>query len=163
MQVYRQDYAKHMPKAVSSAKAGAEGPRGAMKGGDATGDRPKGEGLRLGGARGVWLRERKAAPSAAVQWRGEGVLPALRLWEKFRGFVFRTWRWRGTRRGVSKCGPGQFRILGRSASALSAGIIGISLQARPGHILKDRIRVLLRFSTAGCNKLSCMHALGNKE
>lgn len=37
-----------MPKAVSSAEVGAGGPRSAMKGGDATGDRPKGEGLRVG-------------------------------------------------------------------------------------------------------------------
>lgn len=70
---------------------------------------------------------------------------------------------RGTGRGVSKCGPGQFRILGRSASAPSAGIISIILQAMPGHSLKGRIQVLPGFSRAGCNKQSLMHALGNKE
>lgn len=48
-----------VPKAGRSSKAGAEGPRRAMEGGEVTGERPTGEGLRLGGARGVWLRKRK--------------------------------------------------------------------------------------------------------
>lgn len=54
-----------MPKAASSAKARAEGLRGAMKDGDLAGDRPKGEGLGLAGARNVGLSERKGAVSAA--------------------------------------------------------------------------------------------------
>lgn len=58
-----------MRKAGCNAKARADGPHRATKGGDAIGDRPKGEGLGLRGARGVWLRERKAALSAAVPWR----------------------------------------------------------------------------------------------
>lgn len=39
--VYQPGFAREMPKASPSAKAGAEGPRRAVKGGDVTGDRPK--------------------------------------------------------------------------------------------------------------------------
>lgn len=57
--IYQPGFAREMPKASPNAKARAEGPRRAVKGGDVTGDRPKGEGLGLGGARDVWLREPK--------------------------------------------------------------------------------------------------------
>lgn len=105
----------------------------------------------------------------------EGVLPAL-LGEKFVFLRTRGWGFSsvpsskgkkkredgGVREGISQCGPGQFRILGLPASAPSAGIIGVNLQTRSEHILKGRIRVFPRFRSAGCSKLNCMHALGNK-
>lgn len=59
-----------MPRA--GARAGAEGSRGAMQTGSVAGGQQKGEGLGLAGVRDIWLRERKATLSAAVQWRVRG-------------------------------------------------------------------------------------------
>lgn len=142
---------QNMPKAVAKAKAGAEGPRSAMKGGDANVDRPQGEGLGLG--------KRKAALSAAVNGdRRE----CFRHYDFGRSFVV----WFSDRGGGGSEGYGR---TSQSVAQADCGFLaalphpkGWGYRCRsPGlgiHILNGRIQVLPTFSRAGCNKLyACTH------
>lgn len=136
---------QNMPKAV--AKAGAEGPRSAMKGGDATVDRPQGEGLGLG--------KRKAALSAAVNGdRRE----CFRPYDFGRSFVV----WFSDRGGGGSEGYGRTSQSVAQADSWPlcltprAGVIGVVLQAWAYIFLTVGFRFFLRL--VGRDATNCMHA-----